>query len=96
MASWTAVFGFYTPTLRTTELIPGQVRLLRSLLAGRETSVARVVLADDESGTYIPIETPKPSRGGREDRTPKPTRSPKVRATSSPDGGAGASPTAAP
>jgi hypothetical protein len=95
-ASWTAVFGFYTPTLRTTELIPGQVRLLRSLLAGREASVSRVVLADDESGTYVPIETPKPSRGEREDRTPKPTRSPKVRATSSPDGGAEAGPTATP
>ena len=39
-ASWTAVFGFYTPTLRTTDLIPGQVRLLRSLLAGREDAVA--------------------------------------------------------
>ena len=51
---WTAVFGFYTPALRTTELIPGQVRLLRSLLAGREPSVARVVLADDRNGTYIP------------------------------------------
>ena len=37
-AVWTAVFGFYTPTLRTTDLIPGQVRLLRSLLAGREDS----------------------------------------------------------
>ncbi len=33
---WSAVFGFYTPTLRTTDLIPGQVRLLRSMLAGRE------------------------------------------------------------
>ena len=29
-------FGFYTPTIRKTDLIPGQVRLLRSLLAGRE------------------------------------------------------------
>jgi cell division septal protein FtsQ len=60
-ASWTAVFGFYTPTLRTTELIPGQVRLLRSLLAGRETSVERVILADDHSGTYIPIDGPAES-----------------------------------
>lgn len=64
--SWTAVFGFYTPTLRTTELIQGQVRLLRSLLAGRETSVQRVILADDHSATYIPIEaspgpTPDPT-----------------------------------
>ena len=37
---WSATFGFYTPTLRTTDLIPGQVRLLRSLLAGREDEVA--------------------------------------------------------
>jgi cell division septal protein FtsQ len=51
---WTAVFGFYTPTLRTTELVPGQVRLLRSMLAGREDDVLRVILADDRSGTYIP------------------------------------------
>lgn len=51
---WTAVFGFYTPSLRTTALIPGQVRLLRSLLYGQEAKVLRVVLADDRSGTYIP------------------------------------------
>lgn len=58
---WTAVFGFYTPTLRKTDLIPGQVRLLRSLLAGKEGSVQRVILADDRSGTYIPRATPEPS-----------------------------------
>lgn len=51
-AGWTAVFGFYTPSLRTTELIPGQVRLLRSLLAGREAAIDTVILADDKSGTY--------------------------------------------
>jgi len=51
---WTAVFGFYTPTLRTTDLIRGQVRLLRSLLYGREAGVLRIVLADDRSGTYVP------------------------------------------
>ena len=50
--AWVAEFGFYTPTLRTPELIVGQVRLLRSLLAGREESVARVTLADDRNGTY--------------------------------------------
>ncbi|MEA2537610.1 MAG: cell division protein FtsQ [Chloroflexota bacterium] len=49
---WTAVFGFYTPTIRRTELIPGQVRLLGSLLAGREETIATVVLADDRAGTY--------------------------------------------
>jgi hypothetical protein len=51
---WTAVFGFYTPTLRITDLVPGQVRLLRSLLYGREAGVLRIVLADDRSGTYVP------------------------------------------
>jgi cell division septal protein FtsQ len=62
---WVAIFGFYTPTLRTPELIPGQVRLLRSLLADREATVARVVLADDTSGTYQPKTTPRPSPTGR-------------------------------
>jgi cell division septal protein FtsQ len=58
---WTAIFGFYTPSLRTTELIPGQVRLLRSLLDGREPDVGRVVLASATDGTYLPRSTPKPS-----------------------------------
>jgi len=58
---WSAVFGFYTPSLRTTDLIPGQVRLLRSLLAGREPSVDRVVLASETDGTYVPRATPSPS-----------------------------------
>lgn len=66
---WTAVFGFYTPTLRTTELIPGQVRLLRSLLLGREDNVLMVILADERSGTYVPRTTPKPS--------PKPSATPR-------------------
>ncbi len=61
---WSAVFGFYTPSLRTTELIPEQVRLLRSLLDGREAQVGRVVLASATDGTYIlrpsPPTTPKP------------------------------------
>lgn len=61
-ASWTAIFGFYTPTLRTTDIIPGQVRLLRSLLAGREAQVRQVILADDHSGTYIPRATPEPTK----------------------------------
>jgi len=57
-ASWQAVFGFYTPTLRTPELIPGQVRLLRSLLIGREPLVERIILASETDGTYIPKPTP--------------------------------------
>jgi cell division septal protein FtsQ len=59
---WNAIFGFYTPTLRTTELIPGQVRLLRSMMTdyGEET-IQRVILADEDSGTWIPRRTPQPS-----------------------------------
>jgi cell division septal protein FtsQ len=58
---WTAVFGFYTPSQRTTDMIPGQVRLLRSLLTGREDAVARVTLASTTDGTYVPRVTPTPS-----------------------------------
>ncbi|HSO29465.1 MAG TPA: FtsQ-type POTRA domain-containing protein [Candidatus Sulfomarinibacteraceae bacterium] len=56
--SWVAVFGLYTPNLRTPDLIPGQVRLLRSLLDGREAAIDQVILADAENGTYIPKPTP--------------------------------------
>ncbi len=66
---WTAVFGFYTPTLRTPELIPGQAQLLQYLLLGREDDVLKVILADDRSGTYVPRATPKPA--------PKPSPTPK-------------------
>lgn len=66
--AWQAVFGFYTPSLRTTDLIPGQVRLLRSLLIGREPLIDRVILASDTDGTYVPKPTPKPS--------PSPSRAP--------------------
>ncbi len=58
--SWTAVFGFYGHVLRAPDLIPGQVRLLRSLLYGRETQIARIVLADDRNGTYVPLATSHP------------------------------------
>lgn len=60
---WIAIFGFYTPSLRTPELIPGQVRLLRTLLIGREPLIARVVLASETDGTYVPKPTPKASAG---------------------------------
>ena len=58
---WLAVFGFYSPATRSTDIIPGQVRLLRSLLDGREGSVRRVILASATDGTYIPRTTPRPS-----------------------------------
>jgi hypothetical protein len=67
---WTAVFGFYTPSLRTPALIPGQVRLLRSLLFGRESEVARVILASDTNGTFIPRPTPGPKPSAKPSPAP--------------------------
>jgi cell division protein FtsQ len=64
-SGWTAVFGFYTPTLRPPALIAGQVRLLRSLLAGREDGVDRVVLASDTSGTYVARPSARPTKSPR-------------------------------
>ncbi len=59
---WLAIFGFYTPTVRTTELVPGQVELLRQiLLDAGEARIAQVILANAIDGTYIPKETPQPS-----------------------------------
>jgi|GEM_PF-828746 len=58
---WQAVFGFYSPATRSTDMIPGQVRLLKSLLDGREATVRRVILASATDGTYIPRATPRPS-----------------------------------
>jgi len=49
---WTATFGFYTTSLRPTSLIPDQVRLLRSLIYGREATIESVILADAQNGTY--------------------------------------------
>lgn len=49
---WTAVLGFYSTTLRPADLLPQQARLLRSLLAGREAQLLRIVLADGAHGTY--------------------------------------------
>ena len=59
--SWTAVFGFYSPATRPVDMIPGQVRLLRSLLDGREAALARIILASETDGTYVPRATPKPT-----------------------------------
>lgn len=58
---WTAVFGLYSPATRATDIIPGQVRLLRSLLAGREATLSRIILASATDGTYVPKATPKPT-----------------------------------
>jgi cell division septal protein FtsQ len=56
--SWTAVFGPYSPVLRAPDLIAGQVRLLRSILFGQEDRIARIVLADDQHGTIVPLASP--------------------------------------
>jgi cell division protein FtsQ len=58
--SWVAVFGLYTPSLRTPAIIPGQVRLLRSLLYGRESTVERAILATEDRGTVTLKATPAP------------------------------------
>ncbi len=56
--SWVAIFGRYTPTERAPAMIPGQVRLLRSRLAGIESTVAQVILPDETVGTLILKPTP--------------------------------------
>ncbi len=58
-SGWQAIFGFYTPSLRTPAMIPGQVRTLRSLLLEEgERNVGRVILASETEGTFT---TPRPS-----------------------------------
>lgn len=59
--SWVAVFGFYPRSQRSPELIPGQVQMLRSLLVGREPTIATIILGDEREGTYVPKPTPSPS-----------------------------------
>lgn len=67
---WTAVFGFYSTTLRPPDLVADQVRLLRSLIKDHESTYSRIVLADATNGTYTvrkasptpgPSDHPKPS-----------------------------------
>lgn len=69
---WRAIFGFYTPDLRTPEIIPEQVQCLRSLLADREDEVGEVVLSvgTDRCGTYLPATTPAPSGRAASSRAP--------------------------
>ncbi len=71
-AAWTAVFGYYTPTLRSPDLIPAQVRLLRSLLATGEAGIGRVTLATATDGTYVPAPSPsvRPSAAPSGSATP--------------------------
>lgn len=50
--AWNAVFGIYSPTIRPVDILPAQVRLLRSLLATRERGIGWVILADGQAGTF--------------------------------------------
>ncbi|HXG26520.1 MAG TPA: FtsQ-type POTRA domain-containing protein, partial [Candidatus Binatia bacterium] len=56
---WVAVFGVYSPATRPADMIAGQARLLRSILYGREDQLARIVLASETSGTYVPKPSPR-------------------------------------
>ena len=89
---WTAVFGYYTPSLRTTDLIPAQVRLLKSLLDGREANVDRVVLASGTDGTYTPKGTPAPSSKPGKNSSPKPAKTATPRPAATPTPGLAATP----
>ncbi|RLT28224.1 MAG: hypothetical protein DWI47_00445 [Chloroflexi bacterium] len=62
--AWNAVFGIYSATIRPPEMLPGQVRLLRSLLAGRERRIGWVILADGQAGTFTApgVRPPAPPR----------------------------------
>ncbi len=57
-------------------MIAGQVRLLRSLLIGREPLLDRIILANETDGTYTSKPTPKPSPKPRASPTPKPKATP--------------------
>lgn len=52
---WRAVFGFYTPTLRTPEVLPRQVQCLGELLVGREEHLRVVYLSPvgERCGTFV-------------------------------------------
>jgi hypothetical protein len=60
---WHAVFGFYTPRLRSPELIAAQVQCLGALLGPGEAAVRTVVLSpsDDRCGTFRSRPVPSPT-----------------------------------
>lgn len=66
---WRAVFGHYTPHLRSTALIEGQVQCLRAVLASGESRIETVYLSpsEDRCGTFRTVAS---SRGG--ERSPAP------------------------
>ena len=62
---WQAVFGKYGLSQRTPSLIPGEVQLLSTLLAGREDGVQTVFLSDERNGTYLPKPSARPSSSSK-------------------------------
>lgn len=75
--AWSAVFGMYSATIRPPEMLPGQVRLLRSLLAGRESRVGWVILADGQAGTFTePGVRPPPPPGAGPEQSAAPSVTP--------------------
>ena len=53
--SWRAVFGLYTASVRTADIVPSQAQCLGELLAGREAQIEMVYLSPDgeRCGTYV-------------------------------------------
>ena len=89
---WHAVFGRYSATLRPPGLVPEQVRLLRSLLAGREAGIGWVILADGRAGTYTPRGEGPPSLDGLVPPGPGASGSPGAGPSGTPDPSPAASP----
>ena len=79
--AWNAVFGVYSATIRPPEMLPGQVRLLRSLLAGRERRIGWVILADGQAGTFTEPGVRPPAPPGA---SAEPSTAPSVAPSGSP------------
>ncbi len=49
------MFGLYTATVRTADIVPSQAQCLGELLAGRERQIETVYLSPngDQCGTYV-------------------------------------------
>jgi len=79
--AWNAVFGVYSATIRPPEMLPGQVRLLRSLLSGRERRIGWVILADGQAGTFTEPGVRPPAPPGA---SAEPSAAPSVAPSGSP------------
>ena len=56
---WSAVFGFYTPSLRTTELVPARSACCAACSSGASSSSTGSSSRPSTDGTYVPRATPK-------------------------------------